>query len=208
MKRSLRTQKQNTIRWAAAILLLLALMKGLDFWEHHPVYSPEQALRSAEAWLGAEETEVIAVKEAYGAAFYLSYNEDTLMLTPFQFGLSSNRWNQGRPELSLALRQGSHPVQANFLTYTDPDTHTEHLQIIGIVSLPDAVTVTAYHPGSTEVNPLHSEIHKTNSGVQYFWIWEDSSSDVPLNDTTLDLLDENGTVLYTHDLLSWLTTTY
>lgn len=129
-------------------------------------------MRSVEAWLGAEETEVIATKEAYGATFYLSYNEDTLMATPFQFGLYFNRWNQGRPEISLALRQEPHPVQASFLIYTDSDTHTEHLQIIGIISLPDAVSVTVYHPGSREVTPLRSEIHKTNSGVQYFWIWE------------------------------------
>lgn len=189
MKRKPPTQRQNTFRWMAAALLLLLLMTAFDLWQSHPVFSQEQALRSSETWLGTEETQVLATREADGVTYTLSWNEDTLLMTPFRFSLRPTRWNSGEPLLALALDQDAPPVQATFL-----DNGTE-LQIVGIVPLPEAVSVTAYTPDHPDIPPLQSDICQAPNGVRYFWFWGNPPPALP---TSLDLLDANGNILFTY----------
>lgn len=187
MKRKLPTQRQNTFRWVAAALLLLLLTTAFDLWTSHPVFYQEQALRSAETWLGTGETEVLATREADGVTYTLSWNEDALLMTPFRFSLRPTQWNSGEPLLALAL-DGS-PVQATFR-----DNGTE-VQIIGVTSLPEAVSVTVYDPDHPDTPPLQADICQASNGVRYFWFWGNPPSALP---TSLDLLDANGNILFTY----------
>lgn len=204
-----RSQRQKAIRrlrWTIPLLLLFVLLGMIPLNS----FSPTQAIRSAECFVGVEETNRIAEKKIGSVAFYFTENENVLMLTSFRFSLLPSRWNTVFPELLLDRTKETGPLSAAGMhRYSDEDGW-HFTQIIGTTTLEDAVSIKALDPEYPDGPFLTGPIFQAENGTRWFWLCAEEPwpEDEYYCCDRICALDQDGNVLYTYDSTNWSSGTY
>lgn len=193
-KKKQRTRKQKALRRG----IVFAAFLGLALHFHLFCLTPMQTIRATEFRMGLEPTEIVLSKDN----LYLSESENVLMLSDH------------RPRLNVlflpppvAVMDKSHlPIVAGGYVLTDYRNNQTTFHLVGEVFLEGAASVRVYH--KDELQPflraveLTAEVFTAENGNRYFWSVTrfelDQETPIPCN---LDVLDENGAVLYTYSML-------
>lgn len=209
MKRKHRTRKQKVILRSVLVLLLASLLTLVIALGR--ILTPQDALEAAENLCGTGDTQVIAQHEAMNSTFYLSYNENTLMVSRFEPWMKPEDTLVGAIDLTKA--QPEDQVQGGWHMVPAEDLSWEVSVVYGQNLLEPAPTVRAYFYEAQD--HLDGTLVQPSNDLQFFWLWQEGPmeerwedghqifvSTIPAIDR-LALLDREGTQIFsTTDLLS------
>lgn len=195
MKRKKRhlTRKKKTLLYALVFVLCLVLV----LTSHTIHLTPMHTIRDTERRAGLEPTEIVLSAED----LYLSESETALMLSRHSPWVRN--WNPTPPAV-IWDKSKEAPACMTYWLIQDTVNAVITLHLVGEVFLEEAVSVRAYYPEEPGdylyTTELSSPIFTEDNGNHYVWL----TQDIPYrtNETfvvphCLDILDENGTILYT-----------
>lgn len=192
-------RRKKALVWGglAAILFVLLMLT------HKICLTPTQAIRAAEAETGTGKTEVVMTLSYQDVPLYLTRNDKALLLVPFTHKLDM-----------LGLRYAAFadctldpgPVQAAGTVFTSETEQT--FLLVGYTDLPDAASIYARDIrsrdfGDVPLSEISASVFQSGPEKGYFW----GILSVPLGDnyitpTDLRVLDANGTILATYDMIN------
>ena len=194
-KKTQRTRKQNALRRG----IVFAVFLGLALHFHLFCLTPMQTIRATEFRMGLEPTEIVLSKDN----LYLSESENVLMLSDHRPRLNVLFLP---PPVAVMDKSHSPPIVAGGYFLADYRNNQMTVHLVGEVFLEGAASVRVYH--KDELQPflraveLTAEVFTAENGNRYFWSVTrfelDKDTPIPFN---LDVLDENGAVLYTCNML-------
>lgn len=187
------TRKHKTLAYALVFVLCLALV----LTSHTIHLTPMDTIQDAERKAGLEPTEIV-IQEG---DLYLSESETALMLSRHSPWVRN--WNQA-PPVVIWDKSKVAPAYMTYWLIKDTANEVITLHLVGEVLMKEAVSVRAYYPeelgSSLYTTELSCPILTGDNGNHYIWL----TQDIPYrtNETfvvphCLDILDENGTILYT-----------
>lgn len=191
------SSKQRTFLRAALLALFLLVVFTI------PLYAPfsAQVVRMNEIHHSTEPTEIIQKGYEDPWTFYLSANENTLMLTVCGFHPFVGWGLAGWHVLDLTQEWG--PVQAGGTIMNYQNTRAS-IHVFGMTTLPNAVSAAAFSKADPTIPTLEMDILRSEGEHSYFY---GCRTEEPLLDfsseriyTHLSFLDRTGTVLYTYDM--------
>jgi len=193
--KKIRTRKEKTLLGCLVLVLLLAIAMGT----HLIGFTPGQNVRAVEDLLGLAPTEPVMDRDD----LYLTENEDVLLLTAYHPGLWRDHW--GNNSLNFVAMDKSDEPPAVGGGYWNRAFAQSTLHLFGEVFLEEAVSVRAYYPvdpsfGHRPVE-LTAEVFTAHNGGRYFWsVTQVETNSFDTLPSALDVLDQDGNVLYTWDM--------
>ena len=209
MKRRHHTRKQKTLYRSVLVLLLASLLTLVIACGR--ILTPQDALEAAENLCGTGNTQVIAQHEAMDSTFYLSYNENALMVSRFKPWMKPEDALVGAIDLSKAKPEDQILAGQNFAL---ADDHIREVSVVfGQNLLEPAPVVRAYFYEARDSQD--GTLIQPSEDLQFFWLWleeprtetwEEGHQIFVCNIPNIDrlaLLDREGTQIFsTTDILS------
>lgn len=207
MKRRTRSQRQRARRRLLTLGLLLALAVAL--LPTLFVLTPTQAIRIGERYVGLPATQVIAKERLGPATFYLSANENALLVTPYRLSFHQTPhldgtlpvgWASWSESSAADLTRMEGPIYvAGFHAYDSTQTWTH---LYGRADLPEAVAVVGQDLSGAQTEV--TDLIQGPDGHRYFWFLveqpkfapEESAGILPVS---LTFLDQRGEVVAHYD---------
>ena len=194
--KKIRTRKEKTLLGMLALVLLLAIAMGT----HLMGFTPGQNIRAVEDLLGLAPTEPVMNRDGW----YLTENDDVLLLTFYTPGLWRDRWGNDTLNFVVADKPDDPPVAGGGHYYQDYQANQATFHLFGKVLLEEAASVRAYcnvdpsyHYRSVE---LTADVFTAENGNRYFWsVTTQDLEPIDHLPIALDVLDEEGNVLCTYD---------
>lgn len=192
MKKAFFPQKKKALLWgglALACLLLFLLLRGLD---NAPSLTLDQTLREAERQNCTAQTTVLDTKTLDNTTFFLTGNQDVLMIVPFyrnplvrlkEASHANFCFDLGAVPFDPAQRAGS---LCGFSMDLEDEGHDRFFAcLLGTTQLPEAATVKATAALSFVGNTAEDEtpstlwtlwtgtapVKQSPYGYGFFWLW-------------------------------------
>ena len=195
--KKIRTRKKKTLLGCLVLLLLLAIAMGT----HLMGVTPGQNIRAVENLVGLAPTEPVMDRDD----LYLTENQDVLLLTAYDPGCWRDRW--GNNTLNFVAMDKYPDAPAIGGGYWNREFAQSTLHLLGEVFLEEAVSVRAYCQASPyNQHPtveLTAEVFTAPNGSRCFWsVTQLETKEIDTLPYTMDLLDQDGNILYTCDISS------
>ena len=201
MKRFRRTQRQKAGRNGLALCLLGTVLLLLS--SSVLTLFPGQAIRYEERYAGTGETTVIThLSTGYGT-FYLSANENALLVTPFHRGLRTPPHPNGSARVGwygwseasacdLTEQKGSFCAHC-FTAQREGTEGWSLTQIYGRVDMEGANSVTGWNRDEPGLSPKTQSLIRGKDRHAYFWFLTEGTAEAPGPlYTDFTILDRNG----------------
>lgn len=189
MKKSPYPQRKKALLWGSLALVCFLAVLSLTFLESAPCFTLEQAMGQAETQNAAQKTRLLDSQTLDNTTFYLTGNEDVLMVIPF-YGNPLVRLKKLGNDISCFDRSPNSPAQAQQpsrlwgASMSLKDTAHDRVVacVLGTTQLPEAASVTVAaalasidSTGEEAVpDPLWigaTQVMDGPDGYDYFWLW-------------------------------------
>ena len=187
MKKSPYPQRKKALLWGSLALVCFLAVLALSFLESAPCFTLEQAMRQAEQRYCTQETTVLDSKTQDNTTFYLTGNEDVLMVIPCSHNPLIRLKEMGnrlscfdRNGYSFAQDQGVPGTYAASMVLEDQESQTCCIFVLGTTELPQAASVqvsvpkinhTAYGDGEPPFTwSDQAEIRQSPYGYGFFYV--------------------------------------
>ena len=209
MKRIKRTQRQKARRNLLLLLPLCTLLLLLS--SQYLILTPRQAIRWEECYAWTGETEIVTHFRTRYGSFYLSANENALLVTPFHRGLrtaphpngSANVGWCGWSEASACdLTRQEGPVLAHLFTAQLPGPEAPTVtQVYGRVDLEGACSILGRNSADPSLPSRSQTLLRGKDGHLYFWFLTEGAEGNPGPVyTDFTVLDKDGNELFQYHL--------